>query len=207
MAKKNAPLRPSAHADVAEDDAGRFERKPSRPAGRPIARKRKRAAERRAKKIGLVEGAAPMVEVLTPNGPLKKLTDDGIAKAERAQQLLQDVFTESLEIVQDQLAAFDIDPDAKGEDVPAHWRTELPDEIAVQRRKRIAQASLLPGRDAPCAFEAARAVVQNTMRMQAKQMNVMNVKKLNVAVLVGGTKHEYPELEIVAGGAEWEKDD
>jgi hypothetical protein len=193
--------RARAHVELATDAAGRFERKREPP---PHARGRyaKRGKAPKAAKVAASPSAAPassapIVKVMTPEGPVDKLTSVGIAKIERAQQLIQDVFVESLETVQDQLCAFDLDPDAPDE-VPAHWRAELPDEIAIRRRQRVAQAGLMSKKEAPVALETARAVVQNTLRMQNKQMNVMNVKKLNVAVVVGGVKSSYPELEILS---------
>lgn len=169
---------------------GKVQRKPERRAPAPersiVQVKRAPSAPR----------AAPVVQIETEAGPIDKLSNEGFAIIEEMDRLHQDLFRESLEGCQDQLAAFDLDPDDL-DTVPAHWRAELRDELAVKRRHAIAKAALLPSRSAPAALETMRAMVNQTVRARGREHG-MTVHRLNVAVVVGGVKHEYSEIEIGA---------
>lgn len=175
-------------------------KKPKRSNGSAVERKPAPSAPKAkpskvVETVGEVVSAGPIVE---PKRIVDAITAAQTKKAEWAQDLLQDVFVESLETIQDASAAFDLDPDALDE-IPASWRKELSDERAVKRRHRVAKAALQNNREAPVALQMATNVVQNVVRMQAKQHGALTIKRLNVAVVIGGTKHDYPELEMKAG--------
>lgn len=168
--------------------------------GEVIQRKPERRAPASERSIVQVKRAVPrsvpVVEIQTEAGPIDKLSNEGFAIIEEMERLHQDLFRESLEGCQDQLAAFDLDPEDL-ETVPAHWRSELRDDLAVKRRHAIAKAALLPSRSAPAALETMRAMVNQTVRARGREHG-MAVHRLNVAVIVGGVKHEYSEIEIGA---------
>jgi hypothetical protein len=136
----------------------------------------------------------PSKELTTYNGSVvaSKSKDDQLATC---RELQNEVFNESLEVLQGALRFADLDDDGLANDEPPEdWIAEMGLKRA-RRAHRLARAASLPEKMAPAGIRVATNVMLGCLRAQAveKQMpNTLNVAFVNMSV----SEKKLPEMEV-----------